>query len=220
MELVRQIAAKAASELATKWFSYAEQPESFTRDSYTKFLSLHFHLCCGVARHLMLIASHHDLIHRARLRGFLIDFALQHEKDHILVESDLRHLGTRTMPTTLDIKLWWSYFNSIVEHRPFIRLGAAFTFEQAIFQMTPMLEKIQDQCSFITPRSSQYLGLLTSPQYVERSQNLWEALQTSHLNVSQISDLQLGATECGILYQRMTHWIFEQPLRSHITRAA
>ena len=220
MELMRQIAARASSELAAKWFPYAVNTDKFSREFYVKFLSLHFHMINGSARHLMLIASHKDLTHRARLRGFLIDFALQHEKDHLLAESDLRQLGNKILPATLDIKLWWSYFNNIVEQRPFIRLGAAFTFEQAICQMTPMLEKIQDQCNFITPRSSQYLSLLVSPQYIERSQKLWEALQTSHLNVSQISDMQLGASECGTLYERMSQWIFEIPVSAHSPKAA
>src|SRR5689334_3018490 len=90
-----------------------------TTDRYTRFLSMQHHLTKGVQRHFLIAASHPDLARRRKLRGFLVRFANEEELHFEIARQDLDRMEAPLLPRPFDVALWWAYFDSIIDTRPF-----------------------------------------------------------------------------------------------------
>jgi hypothetical protein len=70
-----------------------------------------------------------DLARKKALRKFLFDFANEEELHYLVAAGDLARMGLPILAEPFDVTLWHAYFRSIVDERPFIRLGAACVLE-------------------------------------------------------------------------------------------
>ncbi len=179
-----------------------ESNGGMTRERYTNFLSMQYHLTNGVQKHFYACASHHSLMHRKSLRKFLVNFADEEEPHYLIAEKDLENLDCRPGPCPVDVKLWWAYFDKVVMERPFVRLGATCILENISAGNGDIIKRLISNADFLTPRNTRFL-VIHQHEDLPHGDQIVEALTAGKLDEQQVKDLEEGAEIAAKLYLRM-----------------
>lgn len=183
-----------------------EAAGGLTLEQYARYLSMQFHLTQNVQSHFFRVASHSSLATKGKLREFLIAFGIEEEMHYRIAKKDLENLGQSLAPMPLDVKLWWAYFDSIIDTRPLVRLGATCILEN-LGPGSADIGKRLLQASFISERTSRFMQIHLHEELPHGDQVL-DALEAADLNEAQLADLAEGAIAGGTLYLRMVDAVF------------
>jgi hypothetical protein len=204
MEEVLKYISQAQQRFADLLGSYLEQ-HSTSREQYIRYLSFQYHLTKDVQRYFLTVAAHPDLARRRKLRAFLYDFANEEELHYLVAASDLHQLGVTPLPMPLDVELWHSYFQSIVQTRPFVRLGAATILENISGGVAkPWVQKAL-RGDFLTRSNTKFL-VLHQHEALPHGDQILEAIWNGDLEQRHYDDLLEGAKKGTVLYLRMAEW--------------
>ena len=205
MQEVLKVVTKAQAIFRLK-IELLERSGGLTIEQYVRYLSMQHHLTRDVQRHFFLIASHSSLATKPKLRKFLVEFGLEEEPHYRIAQKDLEHLGQELLPNPLEVKLWWSYFDSIINSRPFVRLGATCILENLGSGGSDVIKRLLLNAEFITQQSSHFIRIHLHEELPHGDQ-IVNALQNEELSSQMLNDLKEGAETGAILYLRMLDWV-------------
>ncbi len=187
---------------------------------YVRYLSFQYHLTKGVQRHFMKVAGHPRLSGKNRLREFLFKFALEEEPHYRVAEVDLDRMGEKPLPCPVDVSLWWAYFDQIVEHRPFVRLGATCVLENLGAGAGTLGHRLLDEAPFLNKSNTRFLTIHFH-ELLPHGDQIISALASAPLEPLDVEELVEGANIGSILYLRMVGWaMMTDPLTSRFFSAA
>lgn len=178
-----------------------------TIDRYTRFLSMQFHLTKGVQKHFMAIAANPLTAKKKNLRKWLINFAQEEEFHYEIAKTDLKNLQREPLEMPFDTKLWWLYFDSIIEHRPFIRLGATCVLENIADGSSDLLDEMISSSQFLNPKNLRFLTIHRHGPNLAHGEQILNALGAADLSDQETNDALLGAQIATVFYLRFSHWI-------------
>lgn len=181
------------------------QTGAATREQYIRYLSFQYHLTKDVQRYFLSIAAHPDLARRRKLRAFLYNFANEEELHYLVAANDLDRLHEEPLPVPLDVEIWHAYFRSVVETRPFIRLGAAVILENISAGVARPLVQQALSGTFLTRDNTKFL-VLHQHEALPHGDQILEAIAAANLEERQVADLLEGARKGIVLYCRMAEW--------------
>lgn len=181
-----------------------------TRPVYVRYLSFQHHLTKGVQRHFLAIAAHPTLAGRRKLRDFLYRFALEEEPHYDVARHDLEALGTAPLPCPLDVKLWWAYFDGVVQTRPFVRLGATCVLENLGAGAGDLGHRLLDEATFLNERNTRFMTIHFHEELPHGDQII-AALRSVPLSDAEVDQLVEGARTGAVLYLRMARWAMGFP---------
>ncbi len=177
----------------------------FTKSVYVRYLSFQYHLTKGVQKHFLKVAAHPSLAGRRRLRDFLYTFALEEEPHFDVARHDLENMGVAPLPCSLDVKLWWAYFDRIVETQPFVRLGATCVLENLGAGAGGVGRELLANAPFVNESNTRFLDIHFHEELPHGDQ-IFAALESVKLSQQELDDLVDGAKTGAILYLRMARW--------------
>lgn len=183
-----------------------ERNGGLTLEQYVRYLSMQYHLTRNVQKHFFAIASHYSLTAKPRLREFLIAFGLEEEPHYRIAQRDLEHLCQELLPISLEVRLWWVYFDSIIDSRPFVRLGATCILENLGSGGSDVVKRLLLNTTFITERTSRFVQIHLHEELPHGDQVV-EALQKTEPSPEMLNDLKEGAETGAVLYLRMLDWV-------------
>ncbi len=182
-----------------------ETSGGMTRPVYLRYLSFQYHLTKGVQRHFLKVAAHPRLAHKNLLRQFLFKFGLEEEPHYKVAEVDLERMGEKPLPCPLDVSLWWAYFDQIVEHRPFVRLGATCVLENLGAGAGALGHHLLDSAAFLTKSNTRFLTIHFH-EILPHGDQIISALESAQLAPEDIAELVEGANIGSIMYLRLVRW--------------
>ena len=198
-----------AQEKCRKIILDVEQTGGLTRDRYVRLLSMQSHLTRGVQKHFFRIAGHPDLGKKPALRKFLVRFAHEEEFHFQLAEQDLRRMGAEPLGVMLDVKLWWAFFDSIIDEKPFMRLGATCILENITAGSRDELRRVLGSASFLNKSNTMFIEI-HQHEGLPHGDQILEALEQADLNEWQLADLKEGARMGSVLFLRLLDWALLQ----------
>jgi hypothetical protein len=198
------IMTRSQEELANILQSYLVDHETKV-DQYVRYLSFQYHLTKGVQRYFMAIAAHADLARRRKLRSFLVNFANEEELHYLVAANDLDKLGLQPLPLPFDVELWHAYFTSIVNERPFVRLGAATILENISGGNARPWVKKALQGPYLDRDNTKFL-VLHQHEALPHGDQILEAIAEGGLEERHFDDLIEGARKGTVMYLRMAEW--------------
>lgn len=211
MQEVLEIVEKAKSVFATQLQELASRG-GLSREMYIRYLTFQYHLTKGVQRHFLKVAGHPRLSGKAGLRSFLFKFGLEEEAHYKVAEIDLERMGEKPLSCPLDVSLWWAYFDQIVEHRPFVRLGATCVLENLGAGAGALGHRLLDEANFLTKSNTRFLTIHFH-ELLPHGDQIISALTSAPLEPLDLEELVEGANVGSILYLRMVAWAtFTDPL--------
>jgi hypothetical protein len=175
------------------------------REQYVRYLSFQYHLTKGVQRHFLKVAAHPRLAHKNLLREFLFKFGLEEEPHYKVAEVDLQRMGEQPLPCPLDVSMWWAYFDQIVEHRPFVRLGATCVLENLGSGAGVLGHHLLDTAPFLNKSNTRFLTIHFH-ELLPHGDQIISALERAPLDPLDIEELVEGANVGSIIYLRMAMW--------------
>ena len=181
-----------------------------SREVYVRYLSFQYHLTKGVQRHFLAIAGHPSLAGRRVLRDFLYRFGLEEEPHFDIARHDLENMGSEPLPCPLDVRLWWAYFDSVVQTRPFVRLGATCVLENLGAGAGELGHRLLDEASFLNEHNTRFLQIHFHEELPHGDQII-AALRSVTLTELEMLDLVEGTRTGAILYIRMARWAIGLP---------
>jgi uncharacterized protein YaaQ len=176
-----------------------------TREQYCRYLSFQYHLTKDVQRYFLSVAAHSDLARRRKLRAFLVNFTNEEELHYLVAANDLDRLEHAPLTMPFDVELWHAYFRSVVETRPFIRLGAAVILENISAGVARPLVQQALRGDFLTRENTKFL-VLHQHETLPHGDQILEAIEEAGLEHRQMADLLEGARKGTVLYCRMAEW--------------
>lgn len=184
--------------------SYLSEGQT-SKDQYIRYLSFQYHLTRGVQRYFLQIAAHPDLARRRKLRSFLVNFANEEELHYIVAANDLHMMGQAPLDAPIDVVLWHAFFHSIVETRPFVRLGAATVLENISGGTAhPWVQRALTG-PFLNRANTKFL-VLHQHEILPHGDQILEAIEDGDLTEHHYADLLEGARIGTVLYLRMAEW--------------
>lgn len=178
-----------------------------SEQQYIRYLTMQYHLTKGVQRPFFQIAAHEDMSHRRTFRKFLVEFANEEELHFEIALKDLSALGVEPLPCPLDVKLWWSYFNALVEERPFVRLGATTILENLSGKCQNVISTLLEKAPYLTKNNTRFLTIHRH-DLLPHGDQIMDALREARLEPHHLRDLEQGAEEASVMYFRMSEWAF------------
>jgi hypothetical protein len=179
-----------------------------TVEQYVRYLSMQYHLTRGVQWYFITAASHPDMARRRKLRSFLFNFANEEELHYLVAANDLRHFGRDPLPEPFDVMLWHAYFEKVVRHRPFIRLGAACILENISAGVAREPTNRALSAPFLTRENTKFL-VLHQHEALPHGDQIVDALANGSLTDAHFADLLDGARKGTVLYLRMADWALD-----------
>ncbi|WAL61496.1 hypothetical protein [Thermocoleostomius sinensis] len=204
MQEILQVIQKAKTIFRLK-LEQVEQSGGLTLEQYVRYLSMQYHLTRNVQRHFFTIAGHPLLAHKGKLREFLVAFGLEEEMHYKIACKDLENLGYDVLPVPLDVKLWWTYFDSVIHSRPLVRLGATCILENLGAGGGDVVKRLMSNAPFINERTSRFVQIHLHEE-LPHGDWIVQTLKDVPLDVANIRDLREGAETGAILYLRMVNW--------------
>lgn len=198
---------KEAQQLFRNKLKSMESDGGLTKERYSRFLTMQYHLTKGVQRPFFQIAQLNSIGRKKGLRKWLIQFAQEEEFHFEIAKADLAALGEVPQEIPLDTYLWWKYFDSIIETHPFIRLGATCILENIADGAGDVLDQLIGQSHFLTPKSLRFLTIHRHGPNLNHGNAILNALTEADLNSEEARDVLKGADIATTFYMRMSHWI-------------
>jgi hypothetical protein len=212
---VLNIVEKAKSTFATQLEELSARG-GLSKEMYVRYLSFQYHLTKGVQRHFFKVAGHPRLSGKAGLRNFLFKFGLEEESHYKVAEIDLERMGEKPLPCPLDVSLWWAYFDQIVEHRPFVRLGATCVLENLGAGAGALGHRLLDEAPFLNKSNTRFLTIHFH-ELLPHGDQIIGALTSAPLDSLDVAELIEGANVGAIIYLRMVAWAIQSdPLTSSV----
>lgn len=184
----------------------AKQSGGLTEERYARYLSMQYHLTNGVQKHFFAAAAHPELASRKSLRKFLLNFGDEEESHYLIAKKDLENANLPLYPANLDVKLWWSYFNSIIEDRPFVRLGATCILENISVGNGDLIQDLVKGAAYLNPRNTRFL-IIHQHEELPHGDQILDALSQGNLTPDHIKDLEEGAAIGRTMYLRLFAWV-------------
>jgi hypothetical protein len=204
MEQLLEVIEKAKSAFRARLQVCANQG-GMTREVYTRYLSFQYHLTKGVQKHFLACAGHPEMSNKRKLRDFLYRFGLEEEPHYYIAELDLRQLGVEPLPCPLDVALWWTYYDSVVPHRPFVRLGATCVLENLGAGAGNLGRELLAAAPFLNKDNTRFLEIHFH-EALPHGDQIIGALLSVKLSPRDLDDLVEGANTGTVLYLRMAEW--------------
>ena len=176
-----------------------------TMEIYHRYISFQYHLTKGVQRSILKCVAHPDLSGKKKLRKFLFTFALEEEPHYKVAESDLRNMGLTPMKMPLDVALWWTYFDRIVEEKPFVRLGTTCVLENLGAGTGPIVRALFERTDFLNRKNTRFLEIHLH-EILPHGDQILDALRSVTLNARNLQHLVEGANTGSIMYLRLSKW--------------
>lgn len=178
-----------------------------TQERYFRFLTCQYHLTRGVQRHFYRMASHSSMASRKEMRDWLVQFAKEEEFHFEIARKDLLQLGTEPGEGPVDIQLWWHYFNSVVDDRPFVRLGGTCILENIGEGSADIIDKMLRDSDFLTPSNTRFLTIHRHGPNLDHGNQVVQNIEKAKLNDEERQDLLLGCDNATTFYMRFMHWM-------------
>ena len=172
---------------------------------YQRYLTFQYHLTKGVHSYFYRIAASSKLARKRNLRKFFVQFANEEELHYLVAASDLKEMGLDILPEPFDVSLWHAYFKSVVDNRPFIRVGAALILENISDGEAREVTRAALSETFLDRSNTKFL-VLHMHETLPHGEQLMNAITSAQLDEEDINDLILGAKQGTILYLRMVDW--------------
>lgn len=205
---VLEVVEKAKAVFRLK-LQYLKDHGGFQREQYVRYLSFQYHLTKGVQRHFLKVAAHPRLARKNTLREFLFKFGLEEEPHYKVAEVDLQRLGEQPLPCPMDVSMWWAYFDQIVEHRPFVRLGATCVLENLGAGAGALGHDLLDNAPFLNKSNTRFITIHFH-ELLPHGDQIIAALDRVPLDAQDIAELVEGANVGSILYLRLAMWALGQ----------
>jgi len=196
-----------AQNLFRQKINFMKDNGGLTLERYTRFLSMQYHLTKGVQRHFMAIAANPLTAKKKGLRKWLINFAQEEEFHYEIAKADLKELSQIPLEMPFDTELWWTYFDSILQDKPFIRLGATCVLENIADGSSHLLDEMIKTSTFLNPKNLRFLTIHRHGPNLAHGDQIIEALEGADLTEDELGDVLLGAKRATVLYLRFAHWI-------------
>lgn len=178
-----------------------------SKEIYIRFLSCQYHLTKGVQKHFYRIASHSNMARRKQLREWLVQFAKEEEFHFDIARKDLENLGEKPLPILFDIKLWWLYFDSIIDENPFIRLGATCILENISNKSSDVIDSLLKESDYLNPQNIRFLTIHRHGPNLDHGNQIVEMLKEADLNQDEINDVLKGCEYATAFYMRFMNWM-------------
>lgn len=206
IEIERQI--KIAQSLFRDKLLALDSSGGLTKERYIRFLSVQYHLNKGVQKTFFSIAANGIMSRKRDLRKWLIQFGQEEEPHFELAKADLKELESDPLPCPFDVKAWWLHFDSVIQERPFVRLGGTCILENIGSGSADILDKMIKSSVFLTPKNLRYLIIHQHGPNLDHGNQVLEALEKGDLSEEQLADVLEGAKTATTLYLRIAHWMF------------
>lgn len=206
MNQIKQLVDIAKTELRTRLES-AAKTGGLTKEQYTRFLRAQYHLNKNVQKTFFTIAASSTLFKKRALRKWLLDFGLEEEPHFELAKADLKELGQEPGECPLDVKLWWLYFDSLIQERPLVRLGGTCVLENIGEGSADILETMISTAPFLNPKNLRYIIVHKHGPNLDHGNQIYQALQAAELSEEQLADVVEGTKTATTLYLRIFDWI-------------
>jgi hypothetical protein len=190
-----------------KFLLRLKETGGMTKERYVRLLSLQYHLNMGVQKHFFRIAAHNSLAKRRDFRRFLINFGNEEELHYLLAKQDCEGLGESPKECPLDTKLWWIFFDSLIESRPFVRLGGTCILENILGTNEQILEELLSEAKFLTPQNTKYIVVHKHGTNLPHGDQILEALEKADLTEDELRSISEGARIARTMYMRMLFWV-------------
>lgn len=198
---------KTAQEMFRQRLVDMGKDGGLTKERYSRFLSMQYHLTKGVQKHFMGIAALSLVAKKKGLRKWLLQFAQEEEFHFEIAKNDLKNLGMEPLACPFDTKLWWLFFDSIIQERPFIRLGATCILENISEGSADILDEMIKTSSFLTPQNLKFLIIHRHGPNLAHGDQILEALENANLTDEEWQDVLAGTEFATTFYMRFAHWI-------------
>ena len=205
MNEVERIIANAQQRFREQLLA-VEATGGLTIERYTRFLSMQFHLTNGVQKHFLRCAANSSMLGRKSLRKFLVSFAEEEEQHYLIAKRDLDNLGVELLPCPLDVALWWTYFDHLVDARPFVRLGATTILENISKGNNEIIRRLLGAATYLNPRNTRFV-VIHQHEDLPHGDQILQVLAGADLSALDCRDLEEGADTGMIFYLRFFSWV-------------
>jgi hypothetical protein len=179
----------------------------FSLAQYSAFLGMQVHLTKEVQRYFFRIAAHPDILSRTRLRSFAINFGIEEAPHYEIAIKDIEELGQSLCAIPFWVEAWHAYFFSIVDARPFVRLGAACFLENVATTSSVSIEVLLKGTRFLTPKNTRFIAIHKHESTnLNHGEQILEEMEAANLIECHWADLTEGAEKARILYGQMCDW--------------
>jgi hypothetical protein len=189
----------------------SEASGGLTKERYARFLIMQYHLTKGVQRHFLYLAGHPKTSKKKELRKWLVGFAYEEEFHYDIARMDLEKVGVPMGPCPLDVKLWWLFFDSVIQERPFMRLGATCILENVSAKAGDVLDRMIQKSDFLNPSNLRFLTIHRHGPNLDHGNQILEILKQADLSGDDYNDAVEGAKVGATMYERFFHWIMQIP---------
>ena len=197
----------AQSEFRTVLSALYESQGCLTRSQYAAYLGMQTHLTRSVQKYFLRIAAHPAVMKRAGLRRFVMKFAVEEAPHYRIAMKDLEALGEPLCEVPFAVELWHAYFSSIVDARPFVRLGAACYLENVAGKSSDVIERLFAGSTYLRPNNMRFFLIHKhETDKLDHGNMILDALRQANLRTSHWADLAEGAAKARILYKMMMDW--------------
>jgi hypothetical protein len=162
------------------------------------------HLTRNVHRYFFLVAANPAVMKRPALRKFALKFGVDEAPHYKIAMNDLRALGDSLQSQTFAVELWHSYFKSVVEKRPFLRLGAACFLENVAGKAGNTIDSLFRASDFLKPACMKFFLIHKhESQKLDHGSLILNVMKEAKLNEKEGCDLLEGAKKAHFLYSLM-----------------
>lgn len=172
---------------------------------YQRYLSMQYHFTKGVQAQFLRAAAHRDLAKRKGLRRFLFNFANEEEQHYLVAAKDLMNLGLPILPEPLDVALWHLYADSIVDEKPFQRLGTTCVLENIAGGAAQGPVEAALRAPFLDHANTRFL-VIHKHELLPHGDQIMAALEAARLEPRHLAQLDTGARIGMVMYLRMAEW--------------
>jgi len=176
--------------------------KGFSLIQYQKYLQMQYHLTNGVQRHFFAMAANYNFHNKKSFRNFLIKFAIEEENHFLLAQKDLHNTGGEIGPIPLDVKLWWSYFDTIVDTSPMIRLGATCVLENIASFAKDEIKATMQNTPFLNAKNTSFI-VIHQHEELPHGDEIISALNHYGPSEKELQELHQGAIEGGTIFLRL-----------------
>jgi hypothetical protein len=182
---------------------------SLSEEQYVRYLSMQYHLTKGVQRHFFTAASHPDIVVRKGLRDFLWKFGIEEEPHFQIALKDLQNMKRTPLPKPFDVHAWWMFFDSIINERPFIRLGATSVLENLSDGAKEQVNHIFSNAPYISPKNFRFFAIHKHEENLNHGEQILAALESARLDQNELKDVIYGTNIGTEMYMRMVDWVLD-----------
>lgn len=187
-----------------------ERSSGLSQEQYVRYLSMQYHLTCGVQKHFFQAAAHPDIVVRKHLREFLFRFGVEEEPHFQIALKDLQNMKRQPLPKPFDVHVWWLFFDSIIEKRPFIRLGATCILENLSDGAKEEVNYIFSNAPYITPKNFRFFAIHKHEDNLNHGEQILEAINSGKLDETELLDVVYGIRVGTEMYMRMVDWVLDE----------